>query len=310
VDYNCIIFDIDGTLSDPEHRRHFVKTHPKDWESFFKYSINDPEHEPVTELARLCYSKLKLDIILCTGREEDNRGVTITWLENHCINFKKLYMRKAGDFRRDDVIKFELLNEIYADGYKPLLVVDDRDVCVDMWRSHGLTCLQARAWQDLAPRQLGSLTLMVAPSGAGKTTWLASKTARDQYGIKPSQVVSSDEIREQFCGNIQNQSKNDEVFETLHKLVKERLILGLDTIVDATNIRNKDRKELINLVPGVKVRYIVLNRSMFDKYRDGGWRNEVGVDFMLKHEQTFQSNLKDILNGDGYDNVEVIDLRG
>jgi hypothetical protein len=26
-----VIFDIDGTLADPEHRRHYVRVKPKNW---------------------------------------------------------------------------------------------------------------------------------------------------------------------------------------------------------------------------------------------------------------------------------------
>ena len=52
-------------------------------------------------------------------------------------------MRSEGDHRKDSIIKEELYN-IYVKGlYNVKLVLDDRNVVVDLWRNKlGLTCLQ------------------------------------------------------------------------------------------------------------------------------------------------------------------------
>ncbi|MCV5968725.1 ATP-binding protein, partial [Lactococcus petauri] len=74
---------------------------------------------------------------------------------------------------------------------------------------------------------------MVGPSGAGKTTYLKD--------FDQSVVLSTDNIRSQICyGDFQDQSKNNQVFDILHRLVKANLDCGLDVVVDATNLRNKD----------------------------------------------------------------------
>jgi hypothetical protein len=44
--------------------------------------------------------------------------------------------------------------------------------------------------------------------------------------------------------------------------------------------------------------------------RDAGWRAELPIDLIAKHDQIFRSQISDILAGDGRPNVEVIDLRG
>jgi hypothetical protein len=51
-------------------------------------------------------------------------------------------MRAEKDYRADDIIKGELLDRIISDGWRPWLVVDDRDRVVKMWRDRGLLCLQ------------------------------------------------------------------------------------------------------------------------------------------------------------------------
>jgi hypothetical protein len=48
-------------------------------------------------------------------------------------------MRKEGDYRSDDIIKKELLDEIVADfGKVPNIVFDDRPRVVKMWRENGV----------------------------------------------------------------------------------------------------------------------------------------------------------------------------
>jgi hypothetical protein len=63
------------------------------------------------------------------------------WLqENNLWDYRaKLYMRKADDFRGDDIVKREILDEIIADyGKKPDMVFDDRPRVVRMWRDAGI----------------------------------------------------------------------------------------------------------------------------------------------------------------------------
>ena len=48
-----IIFDMDGTLADVSHRKHFVENNPKNWEAFYKAMINDKPNSPVIMIARL-----------------------------------------------------------------------------------------------------------------------------------------------------------------------------------------------------------------------------------------------------------------
>jgi hypothetical protein len=51
-------------------------------------------------------------------------------------------MRPEGERREDCEVKRELLAQIRADGYNPVMVFEDRDRVVAMWREEGLRCLQ------------------------------------------------------------------------------------------------------------------------------------------------------------------------
>ena len=306
-----VIFDIDGTLADASHRLHWVTGGKRDWPAFFAAMNRDTVVAPIRELLwRLQHDN---KIVLCSGRPEEYRETTEIWLnQNHVLN-AVLYMRATGDYRADHIIKAELLTKMREEGYEPWLAIDDRPSIVAMWREHGITCLQCRDWNEAQKIEPGLLTVMVGPSGAGKSTWLTSGAA-GQFGILPSMIVSSDALRAELCGDFRSQERNDEVFAALHAVVKARVEHGLPTVVDATNIRTKDRKAVAALSAG-NVRYIVIDRPIEAKRLTAGWRSDLRgadgepFDLIAKHDQTFRSNLKDILAGDGLPNVEVVDLR-
>jgi hypothetical protein len=302
------IIDIDGTLADCRHRLHHVLPGAKrDWDAFFAAMDDDVLIRPVADVAAALADKYK--VVLCSGRPEKYRGVTESWLDRNCVARDALYMRPDNDTRADRIVKMQLLHGIREDGFEPFIVIDDRQSVVDAWREAGLICLQAAPSDNTVPAT-AHLTLMVGPSGAGKSSWLESADAW-RFQIHPSHVISSDQTRADLYGDFRYQGGNDQVYAALHAVVKARLRAGLPTVVDATNIRTKDRTSLATMF-NVRVRYLVLNRPMDKKRRDGGWRNEIEngtYDLIGRHEATFNSNEKAILTGDGLLNVEVVDLR-
>ena len=144
INRDTIVCDLDGTLCDISHRTHWVQVPSgvrKNWDAFFSEVPNDTPNRPVLDLLYIVseYSH----IIFCSGRPERCRSDTMQWLEKYYFpeGAYELYMRQDGDFRRDDVVKQEILDK-YIDKERVKFVLDDRDQVVDMWRRNGLTCLQ------------------------------------------------------------------------------------------------------------------------------------------------------------------------
>jgi len=137
----CYICDIDGTIANTEHRIHYITNGHKDWKAWHANSHKDEPINEVVELLHLAHNA-GIAIVLCTARDEMCRQDTVEWLTYFSIPYDELYMRKLGDRRDDDIVKFELLEQIYEAGYEPTLVLDDRDRVVKMWRAAGLRCLQ------------------------------------------------------------------------------------------------------------------------------------------------------------------------
>lgn len=139
-EWPVVVFDIDGTIADIEHRRHFVQKPNRDWRSFERNIYNDKPKEAVVRLLRMLHPTNR--IVLSSGRHEGQRFGTESWLQNHHIPWDNLYMRKEKDYRADNIVKLELLAQMNADGYDPWIVFDDRDQVVKMWRDAGYTCCQ------------------------------------------------------------------------------------------------------------------------------------------------------------------------
>lgn len=137
----CYLFDIDGTLADCSHRLHHIQKQPKDWRSFFAGCLDDA---PIAHIVQLAITLWNADqhIVYVSGRSSECMAQTQAWLATNKLPGSALYMRKEGDHRDDDIVKAELLDQILADGWQPIMAFDDRARVVKMWRSRGIPCAQ------------------------------------------------------------------------------------------------------------------------------------------------------------------------
>jgi hydroxymethylpyrimidine pyrophosphatase-like HAD family hydrolase len=140
-----VICDIDGTIANCEHRKHYVTERPKNHEAFYAGVKDDTPIWSVIGLVQtlLAYEGRQIELVFVTGRPERCRTDTVEWLKNTHLypNEYTLLMRKDKDYRQDYIVKQEIL-DTHIDKSRVWFVLDDRKQVVDMWRRNGLTCLQ------------------------------------------------------------------------------------------------------------------------------------------------------------------------
>jgi hypothetical protein len=136
-----IVFDIDGTLANVDHRRQFVASRPKNWAAWNAGMKNDTVNEDIVFILDTFLDRGNT-IIICSGRGEETREVTEQWLADQEIGFTKLFMRKAKDYRKDSIVKVELLQQIREQFGEPFLWFDDRMQVVEAIRAEGIRVLQ------------------------------------------------------------------------------------------------------------------------------------------------------------------------
>ena len=145
------IFDLDGTLSNAEHRMHWIQGNPQNWEQFYEESYKDPPVAPMLQLLQSLYLGGS-EIRIWTGRGEQVRQQTVRWLENHTglmisagywTNKKVLRMREIGDHTQDHELKRSWLSALHSSEWVRLqCAFEDRARVVQMYREHGVACCQ------------------------------------------------------------------------------------------------------------------------------------------------------------------------
>jgi len=90
-------------------------------------------------------------------------------------------------------------------------------------------------------------TMMVGISGSGKSTMARDLLSQGFYDI----MVSSDDIREEIWGDASIQNRPDIIFNIAHERIIEALKDGKDVIFDATNLKVKDRKNLLDKISNI-----------------------------------------------------------
>jgi|JI10StandDraft_1071094.scaffolds.fasta_scaffold391506_3 predicted kinase len=134
---DAIICDIDGTLAHMNGRRG-----PFDWS---KVGVDAVDVPMVMTLIAMARDKYK--ILLVSGRDGSCRAQTEEWLRVNGIPYDELYMRPTGDFRKDSIIKQEIWEDLIKNIYNVVMVYDDRDQVVKVWRDLGLKCAQVEPGQ-------------------------------------------------------------------------------------------------------------------------------------------------------------------
>ena len=166
-----VVFDLDGTLADDSHRKHFLMSEPKNWFEYFAACDKDlPIWAAMDTLVALYAMRNPRDgyvhsVEIWSGRSEGEdlsiRAKTLEWFrswtrgdivipETPARAFFSgdpditLRMRAYEDRRPDYEMKRGWLDRARASGHGPDLVFEDRQQCVNMWRSAGVPCFQVR----------------------------------------------------------------------------------------------------------------------------------------------------------------------
>ena len=131
------LFDIDGTLALHGERN------PYNWRD----SPSDRPNEPVVRVLHALHRD-GCSIVYISGRPEEARPVTESWLSEFVGVQGPLHLRSNGDRRPDSVVKREIFGREIRPLFDVFAVFDDREQVVRMWREEvGLPCLQVAAGQ-------------------------------------------------------------------------------------------------------------------------------------------------------------------
>lgn len=151
---------------------------------------------------------------------------------------------------------------------------------------------------------MSRVTILVGLPGSGKST--IAKQLQEIYGAT---IVCPDTIREELTGDINDQSRNTEVFRTAENQIYDAVSHNKDVIYDATNIHRYARMNLIQKIRKSLSRHVnpiidcIIVAPDIDEVRDRNLKRDRTVpddviDRMLSHWET-------PMNFEGFDNIYI-----
>lgn len=162
---DIFIFDVDGTLSNNEHRLKYIREDAwiaaqngcddstfapfpgVNWDAFHAECGLDTPILPMCYVAAELIHNVDKEYLFVTGRMEKCRQDTIDWLHTYVLPWISkhwisghLLMRADGDTRPDFIIKEEILDKLEERHGKGCvkMAFDDRPQVLEMWKRRGI----------------------------------------------------------------------------------------------------------------------------------------------------------------------------
>jgi phosphoglycolate phosphatase-like HAD superfamily hydrolase len=143
----AVIFDMDGTLCDVTSVRHHVLDRRRKNHHAFHYgSLWCPPIPWVLDNAHR-YHRAGFHVIVVTAREEKWRELTSNWLESVGAPPYRMFMRPTGDFRKDKLIKGEIL-DMLLETYDIHHAYDDNPAILELWQERGVPYTVVPGWAE------------------------------------------------------------------------------------------------------------------------------------------------------------------
>jgi hypothetical protein len=140
---NLVLFDLDNTICDMNHRIHLIDRADPDWDAFEKECKNDPPIESTIRTAN-AYKSAGLSVWLWTGRSDAVLDDTVDWLKRRGVQYDQLLMRPKGDFTATTRLKRDWLDNAPVPRNRVLCAFDDDPNIVRMLLDEGVLVYQVR----------------------------------------------------------------------------------------------------------------------------------------------------------------------
>lgn len=146
--------------------------------------------------------------------------------------------------------------------------------------------------------------IMCGVPASGKSYYAKNVLMKNIYRHRV--YISSDDIREEICGDAGDQSKNWEVFELFYERARKAVQEGSDVVLDATHLTKKTRRRCRDHFKDLDCKFIAvqMNTSILDAiYRNKKRDRVVPADAMSRMINAFQP----VEDNEGFDYVWKVD---
>lgn len=146
----AIICDLDGTLCSDSWRDHLYMEDRRSWGAAIPF---DEPTRHVPSIIKMASAGFGIKIIYLTGRSDEFRMQTVSWLEKYGCPAGDLYMRDRGNQLNNSKYKFQVYEEkIKKLDLEILFAIDDNPSVLEMWKSISIPVLDVSVKEMLIPR--------------------------------------------------------------------------------------------------------------------------------------------------------------
>lgn len=134
----AIIVDMDGTICEN------VTDRPWYGKGAAEGMLTDAPYTDIINMLRAYLEEYEIQLLILTGRNDtpEIRQATLEWLGRNWFHPDKLFMRKPKDYSKTVVYKEKTYTEQIEPYYDVIMVFEDNNACVQMFRDKGLIVLQ------------------------------------------------------------------------------------------------------------------------------------------------------------------------
>lgn len=134
----AVIVDMDGTICEN------VTGRPWYGKGAAEGMLKDMPYTDIINMLRTYLEEYEIQLLILTGRNDtpEIRQATLEWLEKNWFHPDKLFMRKPGDYSKTVVYKEKVYTEQIEPYYDVIMVFEDNNSCVQMFRDKSLIVLQ------------------------------------------------------------------------------------------------------------------------------------------------------------------------
>lgn len=145
-----VVFDLDGTLADCDHRLHHIRPDPshdpvtgkrvkRRYDLFHHACVDDTPIGPVCDFYKHFVADPDTTVVVLSGRDFATHDKTVNWFSQHGLPMPDELLLKTGDQNLPDVEQKRVAADRLEAKYgKPIaLVFEDRARVVQMWKDRG-----------------------------------------------------------------------------------------------------------------------------------------------------------------------------
>lgn len=145
-----VLFDLDGTIADVQHRMHYIRPDPpvdpdtgkkvkRRFDLFHHACVDDGVIEPVARFYKQFVADPDVVVVVLSGRDVATLDKTKQWFADNGLPLPDELLLKSGDQHTPDIeqkrIQADRLEKKYG---RPIdMVFEDRDRVVKMWKQRG-----------------------------------------------------------------------------------------------------------------------------------------------------------------------------